>query len=118
MEKKDKIQICKVVAQAVLADGLITDSEREFLDKLLDKYQLDDAERKDVLNRNFGDDPGEMARAVEAFNSKNEMLVELALAVAVDGEIARAEMSLLIKVATVLDITEAELDLLVKAAIS
>ncbi len=118
MELEDKMQICKVVAQAILADGQITDSERELIGKLMDRYELDDDQKKDVLNRNIGDDPAELAKSIASFDSKNELLVELALAVAVDGEISSSERALLDKVAGVLEVTDAELDMMLKAAIS
>ena len=49
MEQKDKVQICKVVAQAILADGQLTDSERDFLETLMTTYGLSDDEKSDVM---------------------------------------------------------------------
>jgi len=118
MELKDKIQICKVVAQAILADTQITDSERELLEKLMDRYELSDENKKEVLSRNLEDDPGLMAEEITGFESKNELLVELAMAVAVDGEISPPERELLDRVAEVLDVSKVELELLLGAAIS
>ncbi len=118
MELKDKIQICKVVTQAILADARITDSERNFIDKLMDKYELDEGQRKEVLSRNIGDDPTEMAEKITSFESKNELIVELAMAVAVDGEISSSERALLDKVATVFEIEKVDLELMLQAAIA
>jgi uncharacterized tellurite resistance protein B-like protein len=118
MEQKDKIQICKVVAQAILADAQITDSERELLEKLMDRYELDDDQRKEVLNRNLDDDAAAMASEISAEEPKNELLVELAMAVAVDGEIAKSERELLDRVAEALSIAKPDLELLLGAAIS
>ena len=118
MELSDKIQICKVVAQAILADAQITDSERAFIDKLMDKYELDEEQRKDVLNRNIGDDPAAMAEEIDSFDSKNEMIVELAMAVAVDGEVSSSEKALISQVAEALGIDRAEVDLLVQSALA
>jgi uncharacterized tellurite resistance protein B-like protein len=118
MELNDQIQICKVVARAVLADGQLTDTELAFLKTLMDKYGLDDEQRKDVMNRNIDDDVAEMAEQVTAFESKNELLAELAQAVAVDGEISSSEKTLLADVAQALGIDQAELDMLVESALS
>lgn len=118
MELKDKIQICKIVAQAILADTHITDSERELLEKLMDRYGLDAEQKKDVLARNLDDDASVFAADISSLESKSELLVELAMAVAVDGEIAPQERVLLERVAEVLDISKAELDLIMGAAIS
>jgi uncharacterized tellurite resistance protein B-like protein len=118
METKDKIQICKVVAQAILSDGQITDSEHEFIQKLMDKYALSPDDRKEVLARNIDDDAAGMAGEVTVFDSQNELLTELALTVVVDGEIAAAEKNLLKRVAKAMNVGEAELDLLINTAIS
>ncbi len=117
MELKDKIQICKVVAQAILADGQITDSEHEFLKSLMDGYGLDDDQKKDVLARNIGDDPATLAAGLSGYDSQNELMVELAMAVAADGELSSSERELLNVVAKALDINEADMDMLVKTAL-
>jgi uncharacterized tellurite resistance protein B-like protein len=118
MENKDKLQVCKVVAQAILADIQITDEERALLDRLMDRYELDDAERKEVMNRNLDDDPGELAKEIEDADARNELLVELALTVAVDGEIAKTERAVLDKVAEALEVSEEDLEKMIEAAIS
>ncbi len=118
MDTREKIQICKVVAQAILSDGQITDSEHEFLQKLMDKYALSADQRQEVLGRNIGDDVAAMVGEVQIFDSQNELLTELALAVVADGVIAAAEKDLLKRVAQAMDVTEADLDLLINAAIS
>ena len=118
MEMSDKLQICKVVAQAILADCQVTDAEHEFLTTLMDKYGLDEAQRKDVLARNVGDDPKILAEGVTEFDSKNELLVELAMAVAADGKLSSTEKELINDVAKALDVPEAEVDMLVKTALT
>ena len=118
MEIDDKLQICKVVAQAILSDGQITDSEHAFMQKLMEKYALSKEQKKEVLARNIDDDVGSMAAEVSVFDSQNELLTELALAVVVDGKIAPAEKDLLKRVAAAMNLAEADLDLLINAAIS
>jgi uncharacterized tellurite resistance protein B-like protein len=118
MEIDDKLQICKVVAQAILSDGQITDSEHAFIQKLMEKYALSPEQKKEVLARNIDDDVGSMAAEVSVFDSQNELLTELALAVVVDGKIAPAEKDLLKRVAAAMNMAEADLDLLINAAIS
>ena len=85
MEIRDKMVICKVVAQSVLSDAAVTDEERAFLDKLMDSYGLDAAQRKEVLHRNIGDDVSELARELGGQEARKTMLKELAGAVAADG---------------------------------
>jgi uncharacterized tellurite resistance protein B-like protein len=117
LTKKDQVQICKVVAQAILADGRLEDSERTLLDELMGRYGLDDAERKDVLSRNIGDDPAALAAGIEAPETKNALLVELAMAVSVDGALSHAERDLIDEVASAIGIDREELDALIKTAL-
>jgi tellurite resistance protein len=118
MDIKDRVQICKVVAQAILVDAQITDSERELLETLMNKYELSEDQKREVLARNIGDDPVAMVREINGVEPINELIVELALAVAVDGEVSSSEMALMAKIAQIFDITPAELDLMLKAALS
>jgi tellurite resistance protein len=118
MNIKDRMQICKIVAQSILVDAQITDAERDLLDKLMDRYNLDADQRREVLARNIDDDPGQMAAEIAEYDSKNELIVELALAVATDGEISSSERVLLDKVATALRIEKEDLEMMLKAAIA
>ncbi len=118
MEIKDKIQICKVVAQAILADAQITDSERDLLNTLMARFELNPDQKEEVLARNIEDNPAEMAKEITSFESQNQLLIELALAVAVDGEISPPERALLNKVAKELGVNTEDLDTMLKAAIS
>ena len=118
MDIKDKLQICKVVAQAILSDLQVTDAEHEFLTSLMDRYELDEDQRKEVMARNVGDDPKDLADGITEFESKNELLVELAMAIAADGELSSTEKELIADVAKALDVPEAEVDMLVKTALA
>ncbi len=118
METSEKIQICKVVAQAILADGQLTDSEHELLSKLMDRYELDAEQRRDVMARNIGDDPVALTEGISGFETKNELLVELAMAVAADGRLSPAERGLLSSVASAVGVGEDELDMLVTTALA
>ncbi|HUT76600.1 MAG TPA: TerB family tellurite resistance protein [Polyangia bacterium] len=113
----ERVQICKVVAQAILADGQLTDAERELLTKLMDRYELDGEQRKEVLARNIGDDAAMLAEGISGFETKNELLVELAMAVAADGRLSPAERQLVSSVAAAIGVEAAEVDMLVTTAL-
>ena len=117
LSRKDQVQICKVVAQAILADGRLNDEERALLNELMDRYGLDDAERRDVMARNIDDDPAALAAGIEALETKNALLVELAMAVAADGALSPAEKDLITSVAEVLGVPQDEVDGLIKTAL-
>jgi len=114
MDKKDKIQVCKVIAQAIMADAQITDTERAFLEKLMDGYDLSPAERKDVMKRNVDDDPARMAEEISGIESRDDLLGELLEVVAVDGEVAPAEAELVRKVGLALGMSDEEISLVME----
>ena len=118
MEAIDKIEICKLVAGAIMADAQITDDEREFLTKLMDRYGLSESERAEVMKRNIGEDPAVGVNALGSDEARNELIVELALAVAVDGQVSSSETKMLQRVADTLDITAEEMTLMLKAALA
>jgi uncharacterized tellurite resistance protein B-like protein len=114
MDKNDQIQICKVIAQAIMADAQITDEEHEFLTRLMDRYELDEAQRKDVMNRNMDDDPAAMVKEIGGLESKDELLGELLSAIAVDGEVAPQEKALLQTVGKAIGMTPEELEMVLE----
>jgi uncharacterized tellurite resistance protein B-like protein len=118
MDVADKIEICKIVASAILADAQITDEEHDFLSKLMNRYELGEEERKAIFSRNIGEDLASSVEQLKAEGARNELLVELALAVAVDGDISPSERRLLSRVADLLDVTDEDLELMLEAAIA
>jgi uncharacterized tellurite resistance protein B-like protein len=118
MDTTDKTEICKVVASAILADAQITDTEYDFLNKLMDGYGIQGDDRKAILARNIGEDLEASITKIKTDGSENELLVQLALAVAADGDISSSERQLLGRIADLLDVTDADLDMMLKAAIA
>jgi uncharacterized tellurite resistance protein B-like protein len=117
MDVQDRIRVCKVVAQAILADAQVTDRERKFLENLMDRYELDKAQRKEVRARNLGDDAGDLAKGITDPAVKKELLVELVRAVATDGEVADTERNVVNRVASVLGYAEKDLDPILEEAL-
>jgi tellurite resistance protein len=117
MDTRDKVTICKVVAQAILSDAQVTDRERQFLEKLMTGFELDRAQRKEVLARNLGDDPGAMVEGMTDGEAKKTLLREVARAVATDGVYAAEEEKLLERLGAVLGIGAAEIEALIGDAI-
>ena len=117
MDIQDKMAICKVVAQAILSDAEITDDEHKFLDKLLDRYQLTKEQRKEVLNRNIGDDPAVLVGKLGDEKARRTMLRTLATAVAADGMFSAEEEKLVARVGLALGISAAEIEKLIADAV-
>jgi uncharacterized tellurite resistance protein B-like protein len=117
MDTNDKIRICKVVSHAILSDLQVTDAERTFINELMAKYGLSDEQKKDVMARNFDEDPAELVAGISGFDNTNALVVELIMAVAADGELSKTERQILDRVATAIGVDPADMDMLVKNAL-
>lgn len=115
METEDKLAICRIVAQAILADGALTDEEHAMLTRLMDTYELTEQQRKDVTGRNYGEDPLALVRAVSE-DGKLELITELARVIAVDGQVAATERRMIGAVGATLGITSEQIDQAIAAA--
>ncbi len=117
MNKKEKLQICSVVTQAILSDGKITDDESNFMNSLMDKYELTADEKKEVLSRNINEDPAKLVEGITSFDSKNQLIVELVMAVAADNELSKTEHQLLTTVSDAIGVSRKDMEMLVKNAL-
>ena len=115
MEMEEKIEICKIVTLAILSDAKITDAEHEFLQNLMSRWGLNDADRAEVLRCNMGDDPRDLLWTLTAGEGVDELLSELVQVVAVDGEIAVQERDLLNQVGDALDVDREQMDMLINS---
>lgn len=95
-----KVAKCLLVSKVLVADGIMTENERIFLDKMMRGLGLDEAERRRVLDLE-GWDEAEPVVAKLATEEKREFLSMLVDASSADGRLSPLEM------ATVKRITEA-----------
>ena len=106
MDQRDKAQdrtFCEIVAQLVIADAAVTDEERAFLERLMDRFGFDDDDRRAVFGAVDNGQPidDRLARLDDA--AKAELLAELEEAAAVDGEIGRGEAEIIEEVRAALE---------------
>lgn len=86
---------CEIVAQLVIADGQVTDEERDLLIRLMDRFGFDDADRAAVFNSvDYGAPITDRLAALDE-PMRRDLLVELEAAAMVDGEIGPAEAQIL-----------------------
>lgn len=90
MEENEKLAICKIVAYAIMVDRQITDEEYELLQGLMTHYGLTDAQKNEVMSRNFDEDLSAVVADVGE-GAKLTLLEELAAALFADGALHRAE---------------------------
>ncbi len=115
MDMMDKVQICKIVALAVLSDAKITDSEHAFLQGLMSSWKLSDDDRAQVLQCNMDDDPRDLLWSLSSGDSEEELLSKLVQVVAVDGEISASERKLLVQIGDSLSLGQTQVDLMLSS---
>lgn len=98
MSQRDKAQdrlFCEIVAQLIIADAAVTDDERAFLERLMDRFAFDADDRRAVFGAVDIGQPidDRLARLDEGHRA--ELLAELEAAAAVDGEVGRGETEIL-----------------------
>jgi uncharacterized membrane protein YebE (DUF533 family) len=86
---------CQIVAQLLIADAAVTDAERDFLERLMNRCGFGPEEKQAVFN---GVDYGQpiddkLAQLDDA--SREQLLHELEAAAAVDGEIDEGELEII-----------------------
>lgn len=105
MGQRDKVQdriFCEIVAQLLIADAAVTDDERAFLERLMERFDFDAADRSAVLGAVDIGQPidDRLARLDEEHRAA--LLGELEAAAAIDGEVGRGETEILEEVRRVL----------------
>ncbi|MBX3209267.1 MAG: TerB family tellurite resistance protein [Labilithrix sp.] len=87
-----KVAKCLLVSKVLVADGIMTENERIFLDRMMRGLGLDDAERRRVLDLE-GWDEAEPAIAGLSMDEKREFLATLVDASSADGRLSPLEMA-------------------------
>lgn len=92
---------CLLVAQVLVADGIVTDEEREFLNDLMTQLELTDDERRAVADLEGVEAAEKLLRGLPAPDRENvlEMLIDAAGA---DGKLGARELSVVQKVSAAL----------------
>lgn len=105
MSQRDKSQdrlFCEIVAQLIIADAAVTDDERAFLERLMERFGFDDDDRKAVFGAvDIGQPIDERLERLDQ-EHREQLLAELEAAAAVDGELGRGEAEILEEVRAVL----------------
>lgn len=95
MSRDDNRLFCEIVAVLLISDAQVTDEERRFLERLMDRFGFEDADRQAVFNSvNIGESVDGRLRQLPAAR-RVELLGELEAAAAADGEIGRGEQEIL-----------------------
>lgn len=86
---------CQIVAQLLIADAAVTDSERDFLERLMNRCGFDATQKQAVFNGVDYGQPIDDKLAKLDTASREQLLGELEAAAAVDGEIDEGELEII-----------------------
>lgn len=86
-----KVAKCLLVSKVLVADGIMTENEHAFLERLMKKFELDEGQRKTVVNLE-GIDQAEAFVAKLSMEEKQEMATVLVDAASADGRLSPLEM--------------------------
>ncbi|NVB79561.1 MAG: hypothetical protein HOV81_14285 [Kofleriaceae bacterium] len=83
---------CLLVSKVLVADGMMSDDEREFLGGMMTKLGLTDAERKRVIDLEGWDEAEPIVKALSA-DEKQDMIELLVDAASADGRLSPHELA-------------------------
>lgn len=91
MESKDRTLYVQILAQMLIADGVLADEERSYLDRIMDSLGMPPDERKHALANVSIDSPVEERVAALGAEAKKGLLAEVEKALYLDGELSKSE---------------------------
>src|SRR4051812_10715932 len=83
---------CLLVSKVLVADGMVSDDEREFLSEMMTKLGLTDAERKRVIDLENWDEAEAIVKALSA-DEKQDLIELLVDAASADGRLSPHELA-------------------------
>jgi uncharacterized tellurite resistance protein B-like protein len=102
-DKQHRRIFCEIVAQLIIADAAVTDAEREFLYRLMDRLGFDDGDRQAVINSVDIGEPIDDRLAQLDPASRLQLLTELEAAAAIDGVVGAGELQIIEEVRRALE---------------
>lgn len=97
----DRVARCLLVAKVLVADGMMTESEKEFLRQAMQRMGLDEGQREQVIALEGWDEAEPVVAALGA-DDKRALLDELTQAALVDGKIGANETETVARIAAAL----------------
>jgi uncharacterized tellurite resistance protein B-like protein len=83
---------CLLLSKVLVADGMMTDEERTFLDALMAEVGLSDAERKQVIELEGWDEAEPIVQALSR-EDKQDLVERLVDAASIDGRLSPHELA-------------------------
>jgi uncharacterized tellurite resistance protein B-like protein len=89
---KANVAKCLLISKVIVADGMVTDDERAFLDHMMTKLGLDADEKKSVIELEGWDEAEGVVNTL-SLDDKLALIEMLVNAAAADGHLAPTEMA-------------------------
>lgn len=99
-----KVAKCLLVSKVLVADGMMTDDERGFLETMMTALGLDTDERRRVIDLEGWDEAEPLVRALSQ-DERQQLLEQLVDAASADGHLSPKELATIQRVASALGIT-------------
>jgi uncharacterized tellurite resistance protein B-like protein len=100
-----KVAKCLLISKVLVADGMMTENERVFLDKFMRGLGLDDAARRQVVNLE-GWDAAEPVVAALSMDEKRAFVSQLVDASSADGKLSPLELQAVKKITAALGVVD------------
>lgn len=101
----EKVAKCLLVSKVLVADGMMTDDERGFLDAMMTAEGLDAGERRCVIELEGWDQAESLVRALP-IEERRALIEQLVDAASADGRLSANELATIRNVAAELGITD------------
>ncbi len=103
VEIEDRLKIIRLIEAVIAADGVVSEDEREFLQRIVARFGIQDADRADAI---VASAPGLATTTLRALDPDVQVRVMALLveAAVVDGNVAPEERALLLAAAATLGI--------------
>ena len=98
MDAHDRVLYVQILAQMLIADGVLADDERAHLDRVMGSLELTPEEREQVFKNVSLDSPVEERVAALSVDAKQSLLDEVEKALTVDGGMSNSEKYFLSRV--------------------
>jgi uncharacterized tellurite resistance protein B-like protein len=97
-----KVAKCLLVSKVLVADGMMTDDERGFLETMMTALALDD-ERRRVIDLEGWDEAEPLVRAL-SLDERQQLVEQLVDAASADGRLSANELATIKRVAAALGV--------------
>jgi len=91
MDENDRVLYVQILAQMLIADGVLADDERAHLDRVAGSLGMPEDEKQNALKGVSLDSPVEERVAALSDDAKSNLLVEVEKALHVDGDMSNSE---------------------------